>query len=65
MLFELQIFDKELEDIETIVSDMINAGSRYKNLEQSLNPGFTLVLGTDVSETVLVVLIISTMCAMN
>lgn len=38
-------------DVEETVKDMLDAGSRYKNLEKSLGTGIIFVLGKDISES--------------
>lgn len=39
------------DDVEETVKDMLNAGSRYKNLEIPLGAGITFVLGKDIAES--------------
>ena len=43
--------DKSPEDIERDVKDMISRGGHYLNLELSLGPGSSLLLGTNVAES--------------
>lgn len=38
-------------DIEKTVRDMLDHGSRYKNMESALGPGICLVLGCVLSES--------------
>jgi hypothetical protein len=38
-------------DVEETVKDMLDAGSRYKNLEKSLGVGIIFVLGKDIAES--------------
>ena len=40
-----------LEELTTTMDSMIDAGSRYKNIERVLGPGSTLLLGQNVKET--------------
>jgi hypothetical protein len=39
------------EVVINTVKDMIDAGSRYKNIENALGKGAIFVLGTDIAET--------------
>lgn len=43
--------DKSPQNIEREVKYMISCGSRYINLETSLGPGSSLLLGLDIAES--------------
>lgn len=47
-------FEYKAPEIEAIVKKMMNDGSRYRNLEQTLGPGTSMVLGTNLPESVCV-----------
>lgn len=44
-------FQYTLEELSKKVHWMVDAGSRYMNIEKSLGPGAFLVLGKEMSET--------------
>lgn len=49
-LYELDNAYYAYEKVERTVAKMLNAGSRYRNLEHHLGSGLCFVLGTDVTE---------------
>jgi len=53
-IFESGIFHCSHEEISAAIRQMINSGSRYKNLENNLAPGATLALGQNLSDSLLV-----------
>ena len=50
-LCETNAFYPEPADIKEKIDDMVNAGSRYINIEKRLGLGAALVLGTNVPES--------------
>jgi len=51
MLHQSGLFGSNFEDTRDTVNHMIDAGSRYKNIERVLGVGVILALGKDISET--------------
>jgi len=45
------LFEHDIRDIAQTVETMIDAGSRFKNMETRLGEGVALVLGTTMSES--------------
>jgi len=50
-LWQSGIFRSDIEHFKRTISKMIDAGSRYRNLEKHIGMGAALGLGTDVAET--------------
>jgi hypothetical protein len=45
------VFGDDVESFKRLITNMVDAGSRYRNLEKSIGLGAALVLGTELSET--------------
>lgn len=52
MLHQSRLFGSNFEVTRDTVNHMIDAGSRYKNIEKALGVGVILALGKDISESV-------------
>ena len=50
-IINLGLFHGDLSRLKQEIAEMINAGTRYKNLEKSLGMGASLVLGVNISES--------------
>ena len=50
-LQELGVFNHDAKELKVRVQEMINAGSRYRNLEKKLGSGVVFLLGTDIPES--------------
>ena len=51
ILHDLDAANYQYHQVETVVKEMLEAGSRYKNLEKALGKGVLFVLGQDISES--------------
>lgn len=51
ILHDLDAENYQYHQVETVVKEMLDAGSRYKNLENALGKGVLFVLGQEISES--------------
>jgi len=51
ILHRLDATNYKYDQVEETVKEMLDAGSRYKNLEKSLGLGIVFVLGKDLAES--------------
>jgi chemotaxis receptor (MCP) glutamine deamidase CheD len=51
ILHALDAANYQCDQVEAVVKEMLDAGSRYKNLEKALGEGVLFVLGQEISET--------------
>lgn len=47
-------FGRNHDDIKNLVNGMLDAGSRFKNMEQAVHMGIALVLGKDIPDSMYV-----------